>query len=130
MAITTRSRPLCGSADYYVRAHRGTVGRGWAPADVAHSFEDAARELPLRAWQRIERRFRDGHAEHWWAAELTLFGYGPDKTVRAVCATTDRRTLPDLSTWYLTTNMSAERAPLTEVVRLYGLRNWIEQSYK
>lgn len=114
----------------YVLAHRGTVGRGWAPPDVAHSFEDAARESPLRAWRRIERRFRDGHTERWWAAELTLFGYGPGKTVRAVCATTDRRTLPALSTWYLTTNLPHERAPLAEVVRLYGLRNWIEQSYK
>lgn len=114
----------------YVLAHRGTVGRGWAPADVAHSFEDAARELPLRAWQRIKRRFRGGHTERWWAAELTLFGYGPDRPVRAMCATTDRRTLPELSTWYLTTNLNAEQADLAEVVRLYGLRHWIEQSYK
>ncbi len=114
----------------YVLAHRGTVGRGWAPADVAHSFEDAARELPMRAWHGVRRRFRDSHTERWWAAELTLFGYGPDKTVRAVCATTDRRTLPELSTWYLTTNLPCEQAPLAKVVRLYGLRNWIEQSYK
>jgi SRSO17 transposase len=114
----------------YVLAHRGTVGRGWAPADVAHSFDDAARELPQRAWCRVERRFRDGHVERWWAAELTLLGYGPGKPVRAICATTDRRTLPALSTWYLTTNLPAEQVPLAEVVRLYGLRNWIEQSYK
>jgi len=94
----------------YVLAHRGTVGRGWAPTDIAHSFEDAARELPLRAWHKIARRFRDGHAERWWAAELTLFGYGPDRPVRAVCATIDRKTLPELSTWYLTTDLPAERA--------------------
>jgi SRSO17 transposase len=114
----------------YVLAHRGMVGRGWAPVDVAHSFNDAAHDLPMRAWHRVQRRFRDGHAERWWAAELTLFGYGPGKPVRAICATTDRRALPDLSTWYLTTNLSAEQAPLAEVVRLYGLRHWIEQSYK
>ncbi|CAM3887264.1 hypothetical protein [Polaromonas hydrogenivorans] len=76
------------------------------------------------------RRFRDGHTERWWAAELTLFGYGPANPVRAICATTDRRALPALSTWYLTTNLSREQAPLGEVVRLYGLRNWVEQSYK
>lgn len=114
----------------YVLAHRAALGRGWAPADVAHSFEDAARELPMRAWRRIERRFRDGHAERWWAAELTLLHYGPDKPVRAVCVTTDRRALPDLSTWYLTTNLPVQQAPLAEVARLYGLRNWIEQGYK
>jgi SRSO17 transposase len=50
--------------------------------------------------------------------------------VRAICATTNRRTLPDLPTWYLTINLPVEAAPLTEVVRLYGLRDWIEQSYK
>ena len=76
------------------------------------------------------RRFRDGNTERWWATELTLLGYGPDREARAICATTDRRKLPDLSTWYLTTNLSVEQAPLEEVVRLYGLRNWVEQSYK
>jgi hypothetical protein len=35
-----------------------------------------------------------------------------------------------LSTWYLTTNLSVEQASLEEVVRLYGLRNWVEQGYK
>jgi hypothetical protein len=51
--------------------------------------------------------------------------------------------LPDLATWYLTTNLPApgsrsERdevgehpaADLEEVARLYGLRMWVEQSYK
>jgi SRSO17 transposase len=114
----------------YVLAHSGKVGHGWAPEHVAHSFEDAARELPLRAWQRIVRRFRDGHTQRWWVAELTLFKYGPHGSIRAICATTDQRMLPDLNTWYLTTNLSREQAPLAEAVRLYGLRNWIEQSYK
>ena len=114
----------------HVLARRGTVGRGRAPAEADHSLADAAQSLPLSAWQPVIRRFRDGHTERWWAAELTLFGYGPDRPVRAVCATTDRRELPALSTWYVTTNLSREQAPLGEVVRLYGLRNWVEQSYK
>ncbi|CAM3759824.1 IS701 family transposase [Polaromonas hydrogenivorans] len=111
----------------HVLARRGALGRGWAPVQADHSFKDAARSLPLCAWKKVVRRFSDGHPERWWAAELTLFGYGPDRPVRAVCATTDRRALPALSTWYLTTNLPA---PLGEVVRLYGLRNWVEQSYK
>ena len=56
-------------------------------------------------------------------------------------ATTDPATLPPLTTWYLATNLPhpdappAERAPfapadLAEIVRLYGLRNWVEQGYK
>jgi hypothetical protein len=49
--------------------------------------------------------------------------------------------LPDLTTWYLVTNLSAAGqglkgeapfppASLEELVRLYGLRTWVEQSYK
>jgi SRSO17 transposase len=111
----------------HVLARRGAVGRGGAPAEADHSFKDAAQALPLSAWREVIRRFRDGHTERWWAAELTLFGYGPGRSVRAICATTDRLALPELSTWYLTTNVPA---PLTEIVRIYGLRNWIEQGYK
>lgn len=110
-------------------ARRSAFGRG-APVEADHSFRDAAQALPLRAWKKVVRRFRGGHTERWWAAELTLFDYGPANPVRAICATTDRRELPALSTWYLTTNLSREQAPLGEIVRLYGLRNWVEQSYK
>ncbi len=114
----------------HVLAHCGTLGRGWAREDLAHSFKDAAEEVAAKDWHHVERHFRDGHTEQWWACELTLFGYGPDKPVRAVCATTDPRTLPEISTRYLTTNLSREQAPMGEIIRLYGLRNWVEQSYK
>jgi SRSO17 transposase len=114
----------------FVLSHRGTVGRGWAPVDVAHSFDEAIGDLHLRDWHKVTRHFRDGHVEHWWATELTFLNYGPDQPVRALCATTDQQTLPELSTWYLTTNLPLEAASLTEVVRLYGLRHWVEQGYK
>ena len=67
---------------------------------------------------------------------------GPDRHTRLVIATTDPQTLPDKATWYLATNLPRpggphdtagsvhEPADLTEVVRLYGIRHWIEQSYK
>lgn len=86
--------------------------------------------MPESAWQAVHRRFRHGHVEIWWHAELTLAGYGPGKQERAVCATTNPNTLPEISTWYLTTNLAREQAPLSEIVRLCGLRNWVEQSYK
>ena len=111
----------------HVLARRGAVGRGWAAAETDHSFKEAAQALPLRAWREVTRRFRDGHTERWWVAELTLFGYGQGRPVRAICATTDRRALLDLSTWYLTTNLPSA---LTESVRIDSLRNWIEQGYK
>jgi hypothetical protein len=60
-----------------------------------------------------------------------------------VVATTDPEDLPDKATRYLVTNLShpecserakeeskLEAANLAEIVRLYGLRMWIEQSYK
>lgn len=92
-------------------------------------------------WARITRTFRDGSTQDWWALEIVAGPYGPDKTERAVVATTDPQTLPDLTTWYLVTNLPAPascpvtqhqlaEACLEEVIRLYGLRMWVEQSYK
>lgn len=114
----------------FVLSHRGSVGRGWAPEDMAHSFNEALEELRPHDWHKATRRFRDGHTERWWATGLTFLNDGPDKPVRAICATTDRQTLPELSTWYLTTSLSQEEASLEEMVRLYGLRHWVEQGYK
>lgn len=90
----------------FVLSHRGSDGRGWAPEEMAHSFHEALCELRPRNWKRVTRHFRDGHVERWWATELTFLNYGPDKPVRAICVTTDRRTLPDLSTWYPTWDSS------------------------
>jgi len=51
-------------------------------------------------------------------------------------ATTDPGKLPGHSTWYLLTDLPrptgrrAQAAELAEVVRLYGLHNWVEQGYK
>ena len=87
------------------------------------------------------RRFRDGHEEVWWALEVDVGPYGPQRDRRSVVATTDPKELPDKATWYLATNLPApgskratdselEAADLAEIVRLYGLRMWVEQSYK
>jgi hypothetical protein len=49
-----------------------------------------------------------------------------------VVASTDPARLPGHSSWYLLTNLPrptggrAQQANLAEVVRLYGLRNWVE----
>jgi hypothetical protein len=119
----------------------------WAPADAVHTPEEAARELRWGGpddpgdWTPVVRRFRDGHQETWWAADLCYGPYGPDRARRVVAATTDPATLPPLTTWYLATNLPQPDAPradespfvpadLAEIVRLYGLRNWVEQGYK
>ncbi len=118
----------------------------WHPVDEVGSLWEAAEHAGWRdathpgKWQRVERHFRDGHSETWWALEVVAGSYGPTKSRRAIVATTDPATLPDLSTWYLRTNLPAPDslptddprplADLAEIVRLYGLRHWVEQSYK
>ena len=57
------------------------------------------------------RRFRDGHSEIWWAAELTLAGYGPDQPTLLVVATSGPAALPEVSTWYLATNLPRPGSP-------------------
>jgi SRSO17 transposase len=94
-------------------------------------------------WVKVVRRFKDGHEEAWWALEVNVGPYGPEKDRRAVVATTDPEKLPEKKTWYLTSNLphpgskrATESEPLlapadlSEIVRLYGLRMWVEQSYK
>jgi DDE superfamily endonuclease len=120
----------------------GEVGSPWEAALVAgEGWED---ERHPGDWVKVTRSFRDGHEEAWWALEVNVGPYGPDKDRRAVVATTDPQRLPEKKTWYLTSNLphpGSERATeselllrapadLSEIVRLYGLRMWVEQSYK
>jgi hypothetical protein len=126
-----------------LRAHRGS----WAPAEDPHTPEDAARLVPWESprapggWTGVVRRFRDGHRETWWAADLRLIGLGWEKELRLVAVTTDPARLPADSTWYLLTNLPHPDAPhaatspftpatLAEIALLYGLRTWVEQGYK
>jgi hypothetical protein len=86
-------------------------------------------------WHPVQRTFRDGHTETWWATDAQLGWWGPDGHTRLVIATTDPQTLPEKATWYLATNLTRpggphdtpgsvhEPADLTEVVRLYGIRH-------
>ncbi len=114
----------------------------WHRVGTPGSLQEVAQARSTRGSRvRITRTFRDGSTQDWWALEIVAGPYGSDKTERAVVATTDPQTLPDLTTWYLVTNLPApttcpvtaqQLAPanLEEVIRLYGLRMWVEQSYK
>jgi DDE superfamily endonuclease len=93
-------------------------------------------------WVKVVRRLRDGHKEEWWALEVEAGPYGPGRAQRAVVGTTDLKELPEKATWYVVTNLPHPRseqakeseilapADLSEIVRFYGLRMWVEQSYK
>ena len=119
----------------------------WARVEDAHSPIEAAQDLGWRSrrrpggWHQVTRRFRDGHTETWWAGDARLGSWGPDRAVRLVVASTDPARLPERSTWYVVTNRRLPDSPqalnsplpaadLAEVVRCYGLRNWVEQGYK
>ncbi|MCA1838185.1 MAG: IS701 family transposase [Actinobacteria bacterium] len=119
----------------------GTIGALWEAA-LAGGWKNA--EDPGE-WRRVIRTFRDGHQETWWALEVEAGPYSPKKKAhRALVVSTDPERLPHLSSWYLITNLPAPGfeeeeeeghallapASVAEVVRLYGLRMWVEQSYK
>jgi hypothetical protein len=126
-----------------LKPRRGT----WAYGADAHAPVDAARELARDGpddpgdWRPVVRTFRDGHAETWRAADATLGAWGPDGTRRLVVATADPGTLPPEATWYLVPNLPRPGGPrqagsvhpaasLAEIVRIYAIRNWIEQGHK
>jgi hypothetical protein len=119
----------------------------WHPIDEVGWVEGVAQAAYWNGpddpgeWVELQRRFRDGHTEAWWALEAECRAFSVQKDRRLVVASTDPATLPSRTSWYLATNLPApgsrradrvdlEVADLAEVVRLYALRNWIEQSYK
>lgn len=121
----------------------------YRPIGEPGSVKEIARIAPWKGeddpgeWVKLERTFRDGHTEQqWWALEAECRPFGVEKQRRLMVATTDPAELPDLSTWYLVSNLPApgtkrakeqsklSAADIAEVVRLYSLRGWIEQSYK
>jgi len=93
-------------------------------------------------WVALEHRFRDGHTEDWWAWEPVGWPFESGRERRLVVATTDPATLPELTAFYLFTNLPTpdggrgagdsdlSPADVAEIGRLYALRGWIEQSYK
>ena len=115
----------------------GTIGSVWEAAQAA--LWQGPKEPGH--WKRVARTFRDGHREHWWAREVTTSPFGPDKPLRAAVVSTDPECLPDHSTWFLVSDLPAPDsarakesalapASVEQIVRVYGLRIWVEQSYK
>ena len=108
----------------------------WAPVAASGAvWEVAAASGWVSAeqpgdWVPVERTFRDGHTQTWWALEGRVGPYGPDRSRRLVIATPDPATLPEAATWYLATTLPRAEADLAEIVRLSGLRHWVEQHYK
>ncbi len=118
----------------------------WHPKGEPGSITELVAGYPwqpdaLGKWRQVVREFRDGHREPRWVLEVVGRMYGPQRAQRLVVVTTDPVQLPEQTTWYLATNLPSPRtlraqesslpaANLAEVTRLYGLRAWVEQSYK
>jgi hypothetical protein len=119
----------------------------WAYGPDAHTPVDAARDLAWGGpedpgdWRPVTRTFRDGSTRTWWAADARLGWWGPDGARRLVVATADPAVLPDKATWYLVTNLPRPGGPreadsdhpaasLAEIVRIYGIRHWIEMGHR
>jgi hypothetical protein len=127
----------------YVLAEKPSHAWWHAEGEVG-SASELAQAVPWHAeqpgrWQLLLRQFRDGHTEQWWVLEAEGGPSGRTKVERLVIASTDPATLPDATMWYLVTNLPAPSMPsqslhapatVADVVRLYGLRVWVEQSYK
>jgi len=113
------------------------------PAEAARERDWGGPDRPGQ-WTRVERVFRDGHAETWWAADCRAGSYRIYGPMRLVVATADPAALPECGTWYLATDFARPDLPappdppdpprpaatLTEIVYLYSLRPWCEQDYK
>src|SRR5215208_4530879 len=81
-----------------------------AAVEAGKAWED---ECHQGDWVKVMRRFKDGHEQQWWALEVDVGPYGPQRERRSVVATTDPKELPDKATWYLATNLphpDSERA--------------------
>lgn len=119
----------------------------WHPEHAIGSLQEAAAAAHWKSakhpgqWKRLIRTFHDGSTQTWWALEVVTGPYGPQRPERVVIATTDPLTLPEVSTFYVISNLPvagssrAQTSPLAtaslaDVVHLYGLRMWVEQSYK
>ena len=114
--------------------HLGVGGAAHTPVEVASEYWLAQ---PQPAWavaagrpllpRRACRDLVGGGCGAW--------RLGSRSAAAASVATTDPGRLPGHSSWYLLTNCSrpasrGQQANLAEVVRLYGLRNRVEQGYK
>jgi hypothetical protein len=76
----------------------------WAPPERVGNVWEAAAFSTVSSWGgpqepgdwvRLERSFRDGRVEQWWALEAQGGPYGPESSERLVVITTDPATAED-----------------------------------
>ena len=125
--LTQRGRALCRGAETLSRLV-GTSGRhrrGLAGGGAGRLGEP---QQP-GAWHAVTRQYRDGHRRpggRWkvWPAPMVPTGPPPGRRHHR------SGHVAGGATWYLATTLPLGAADVVEIVRLYGLRNWVEQQDK
>ena len=84
-------------------------------------------EISYTEWQAFEREFSTGQTEERFIREI-LYGQRNTCVIRYWQITTDVKTLPSNSTWYVMTKKVGLKSE--EVGDLYGQRNWVEYGLK
>lgn len=91
-------------------------------------------------WIPVKGPFRSDLDPSWWALEVVIEPGEPPTTPRLIVITPRPQPFSDTNAWYLITNLPApggaraqsrtlDVASLAEIVRLYGIRMWLAQSY-
>ena len=98
----------------------------WHPQEEIGSFQEAAKpgrwtspEQPGQ-WIKIIRTIRSGTSQDCWTLERDIRPCGPEKQERVIVATTDPDLLPDLTTFYLMTNLPAPGSQRAHQSKLAG----------
>lgn len=76
-------------------------------------------------WRPFERTFSNGKHQTRYIREIV---FGQRRRIRYYHLTTDPKTLPAESTWYIMTNLEGKIQKT--VGNTYGLRTWIEYGFK
>ena len=97
--------------------------------DTPHRVEDALGALRAEDYEKVTLRTSKGDVIRW-AAELRVHRDGMKGKQRLVIVVEDPNAPTEGDPWFLLTNAARHTLDLAEVVRLYQLRNWIEEGYK
>lgn len=76
-------------------------------------------------WKEFERVFTNGKTQKRYIREII---FGKRRSLRYWQITTDKKTLPDNTTWYVMTNLPD--TPPAIIGNNYGLRTWVEYGFK
>lgn len=97
--------------------------------DTPHRVEDALSAFRPEDYKKVTLQSSKGPVTRW----VVEFRGHRDRVkgkLRIVVAVEDPHAPAAGDPWFLVTNASPEEASAAEVVRLYHLRNWIEEGYK